>query len=252
METENSVPVIDLQDFPRQLSRLIWACEEWGCFRILNHEVHDNILPVSLMSEMKKVVRILLDLPTEIKKCNKDVIAGSGYMPLSEKNPLYEALGLCDMSSPQDVDAFSTQLGASPHQRETIMKYAAAIHGLMMDIMRKMGEGLGLPNVSFEDWPCQSRINKYHFNPEADDESVGGLEVMKKSGEFVAVDPWSNTLLVNLGDIGTVWSNERVYTVKHRVICKEAKIRVSIASFLLGPRDTTTTRAGGSRTTPCL
>lgn len=157
-----------------------------------------------------------------------------------------------------------------------------------MDIMRKMGEGLGLENVSFEDWPCQFRINKYHFTPEAvgssgvqihtdsgfltilqDDENVGGLEVMKKSGEFVAVDPWPNTLLVNLGDIGTVsmlllylvhfqdltcssylmllcilafcyvkvWSNGRFYNVKHRVICKEAKIRWSIASFLLGPRE---------------
>ncbi|OIT06293.1 PREDICTED: 2-oxoglutarate-dependent dioxygenase DAO-like [Nicotiana attenuata] len=253
METENSVPVIDLQDFPRQSSKLIKVCEEWGCFRILNH---DNILPVSLMAEMKEVVRTLFDLPTEIKKRNKDVIAGSGYMAPSEKNPLYEALGLYDMSSPEDVDAFCTQLDASPHQRETIKKYAAAIHGLMMDIMRKMGEGLGLENVSFEDWPCQFRINKYHFTPEAvgssgvqihtdsgfltilqDDENVGGLEVMKKSGEFVAVDPWPNTLLVNLGDIGTVWSNGRFYTVKHRVICKEAKTRWSIASFLLGPRE---------------
>lgn len=114
METENSVPVIDLQDFPRQSSKLIWACEEWGCFRILNH---DNILPVSLMAEMKKVVRALLDLPTEIKKRNKDVIEGSGYMAPSEKNPLYEALGLYDMSSPEDVDAFCTQLDASPPQR---------------------------------------------------------------------------------------------------------------------------------------
>nr|XP_016446835.1 PREDICTED: 2-oxoglutarate-dependent dioxygenase DAO-like [Nicotiana tabacum] len=253
METENSVPVIDLQDFPRQSSKFIKVCEEWGCFRILNH---DNILPVSLMAEMREVVRTLFDLPTEIKKCNKDVIAGSGYMSPSEKNPLYEALGLYDMSSPEDVDAFCTQLDASPQQRETIKKYAAAIHGLMMDIMRKMGEGLGLENVSFEDWPCQFRINKYHFTPEAvgssgvqihtdsgfltilqDDENVGGLEVMKKSGEFVAVDPWPNTLLVNLGDIGTVWSNGRFYNVKHRVICKEAKIRWSIASFLLGPRE---------------
>lgn len=254
METENSVPVIDLQDFPRQSSKLIWACEEWGCFRILNH---DNILPVSLMAEMKKVVRALLDLPTEIKKRNKDVIEGSGYMAPSEKNPLYESLGLYDMSSPEDVDAFCTQLDASPPQRETITKYAEAIYGLKMDIVQKMGEGLGLSNVSFEDWPGQFRINKYHFTPEAvgsygvqvhtdsgfltilqDDESVGGLEVIKKSGEYVAVDPWPNTLLVNLGDIGTVWSNGRFHTVKHRVICKEAKIRVSIASFLLGPRDT--------------
>lgn len=33
-----------------------------------------------------------------------------------------------------------------------------------------------------------------------------------------------------------VWSNGRFCNVKHRVQCKEAKIRVSIASFLLGPR----------------
>lgn len=123
-------------------------------------------------------------------------------------------------------DCFTRMLKSSlipTVNRETIKKYAAAINGLMMDILRKMSEGLGLPNVSFEDWPCQFRINKYHFTPEAvgssgvqihtdsgfltilqDDESVGGLEVMKKSGEFVAVDPWPNTLLVNLGDMGTV------------------------------------------------
>lgn len=33
------------------------------------------------------------------------------------------------------------------------------------------------------------------------------------------------------------WSNGRLCNVKHRVQCKEAAIRVSIASFLLGPKD---------------
>ncbi|XP_065872716.1 2-oxoglutarate-dependent dioxygenase DAO-like isoform X2 [Euphorbia lathyris] len=33
-----------------------------------------------------------------------------------------------------------------------------------------------------------------------DDENFGGLEVMDKSGEFVAVNPQDGTLLVNLGD----------------------------------------------------
>ncbi|KAM0047654.1 putative oxoglutarate/iron-dependent dioxygenase, isopenicillin N synthase [Helianthus debilis subsp. tardiflorus] len=41
------------------------------------------------------------------------------------------------------------------------------------------------------------------------DEGVGGLEVM-------------DTLLVNLGDMATVWSNGRLCNVKHRVQCKEA------------------------------
>ncbi|CAI9272164.1 unnamed protein product [Lactuca saligna] len=257
MATKCSIPVIDLQDFdsPNQLSKLISACEEWGCFRLLNHH---EVLPSTLMSEMKTVVRSLFDLPVEIKRQNTDVITGSGYMAPSAKNPLYEALGLYDMSSPQDVDSFCSQLDASPHQRETIMRYAGAVHDLFMGIVGKLAEGLGAKseNIGFENWPCQFRINKYHFTPESvgspgvqihtdsgfltilqDDEGVGGLEVMNSSGEFIAVDPWPGTLLVNLGDMATVWSNGRFCNVKHRVQCKEAKIRVSIASFLLGPRE---------------
>lgn len=113
------------------------------------------------------------------------------------------------------------------------MNYAQAVHKVTMEIGQKLGEGLGLARVSFEKWPCQFRINKYHFTPQVigssgvqihtdsgfltilqDDEGVGGLEVMDKSGQFRPVDPWPGTLLVNLGDIATVSRNflEQCYT----------------------------------------
>ena len=47
---------------------------------------------------MEMVFKALLDLPMEMKKNNKDVIASSGYMAPSVVNHLYEALvlyGLC-------------------------------------------------------------------------------------------------------------------------------------------------------------
>ncbi|KAF8029218.1 hypothetical protein BT93_E1778 [Corymbia citriodora subsp. variegata] len=244
------VPAIDIQDFPGQYQKLREACEAWGCFRIVNHKV-----PLELMSEMKAVVRSLLDLPFEIKKRNTDVIAGSGYMAPSEKNPLYEALGLYDMGSPQAVQAFCSQLDASPHQREIIENYAQAIHELIMDIAAKMAESMGMDGELFKEWPCKFRINKYNFTPETvgslgvqihtdsglltilqEDENVGGLEVMDSSGSFIPVDPRTGTFLVNLGDMATVWSNGRWCNVRHRVQCKEATIRVSIATFLLGPK----------------
>ncbi|KAK4477523.1 hypothetical protein RD792_016752 [Penstemon davidsonii] len=122
---------------------------------------------------------------------------------------------------------------------------------------RKIGHGLGLKEVPFENWPCQFRINKYPFTPEnigsdglrthtdngfltvvQDDEQFGGLEVMQKSGNFVPVEPSPGTLLVNFGDIATVWSNGRFYNVKHKVVCKQEGIRISIATFLLGPKET--------------
>ena len=107
------IPVIDLEDFPAQRSKLVQVCQEWGCFRLVNYQ---HILSDSLMSEMKSVVKSLFDLPLEIKRRNSDVIAGSGYWAPSEMNPLYEAFGLY-VSSQQDVDAFCSQLNASSDQR---------------------------------------------------------------------------------------------------------------------------------------
>ncbi|KDP24906.1 hypothetical protein JCGZ_24284 [Jatropha curcas] len=246
------VPTIDLQDFPGQYELLRKTCEEWGCFRLVNHKIS---LP--LMSEMKKVVRSLLDLPMEIKKRNVDVIAGSGYMAPSAINPLYEALGLYDMGSSHAVDTFCSQLEASPHQREVIEMYAKSIYELAINLARILAESMGSrsSNNLFEGWACQFRINKYNFAPETvgspgvqihtdsgfltilqDDENVGGLEVMDKSGAFVAVDPEPGTLVVNLGDVATAWSNGRLRNVKHRVQSKEATLRISIATFLLGPK----------------
>lgn len=252
MEERRRMPTIDLGgEFPKQLKRLREASEEWGCFRVVNHKV-----PSTLMAEMKQVVRELLDLPFEIKRRNTDVIIGSGYMAPTQKNPLYEALGLYDMASSQAVADFCSQLDASPHQREIIEKYARAIQELAVDLAHKLADSMGLMDSVFQDWPCQFRINKYNFAPECvgspgvqlhtdsgfltilqDDENVGGLEVMDRSGAFVAVDPLPGTLLVNLGDIATIWSNGRLLNVKHRVQCKESAIRVSIATFLLGPKE---------------
>lgn len=77
--------------------------------------------------------------------------------------------------------------------------------------------------MPFEAWPCQFRINKYPFTHEIigsdglkshtdnwfltivqDDEILSVLEVMEKSGKFVAIYPCPGTLLVTLADIATV------------------------------------------------
>ncbi|XP_058209622.1 2-oxoglutarate-dependent dioxygenase DAO-like [Rhododendron vialii] len=252
MGSTSCTPVIDLQNIPSQSDELILACEQWGCFRIINHPI-----PATLMSEMKTVVRSLLDLPPEIKRRNTDVIAGSGYVAPTKINPLYEGLGLYDVGSTEAVLEFCSQLDASPPERDTILRYSQAVHDLAMELGSKIAESMGLGKDLFKGWTCQFRINKYSFTPASvgssgvqihtdsgfltilqDDENVGGLEVMdKKSGEFVSVDPMPGALLVNLGDIATVWSNGRFYNVKHRVQCKEATTRLSIALFMLGPKE---------------
>lgn len=43
--------------------------------------------------------------------------------------------------------------------------------------------------------------------------------------------------LLSVFEQAQLWSNGRLYNVKHRVQCKEATVRVSIATFVLGPKD---------------
>ncbi|XP_054788770.1 2-oxoglutarate-dependent dioxygenase DAO-like [Prosopis cineraria] len=249
------VPVIDLQESGENLKKkLREACEEWGCFRLTNHRIDS-----SLMAEMKKVARSLLDLPVEIKMRNTEqVMKATGYVPPSSENPFYESLGLYDMVSSHAVQDFCSRLDASPHQTKVIESYGKAIHELLMDVSEKMAESLGLEEADgyFKEWAWYSRMNKYSFTPETvgscgvyihtdtgfitilqDDENVGGLQVMNnQSGFLVDVPPCPGSLFTILGDIAHVWSNGRFVTVKHRVMCKEANVRVSIASFLLGPK----------------
>ncbi|KAA8524073.1 hypothetical protein F0562_010496 [Nyssa sinensis] len=217
--TSVCIPEIDMQDFERQSEKLIAACEEWGCFRIINHGI-----PISLMSEIKSVAQSLFDLPVEIKQRNADVVAGKAYSPRDMVNPLLEGLGIYDMASPGAVHKFCDQLNATPQQRETTLRYSHAVHELAQDIGQKLVESMGLGNELFKGWPRQFRLNKYHFTPQTiesngslmhtdvgfltilqDDEIVSGLKVVdKKSGGLVPIHPMPSTLFVNIGDIGTV------------------------------------------------
>jgi hypothetical protein len=99
------------------------------------------------------------------------------------------------------------------------------------------------------------------------------------AGEFVPVDPVAGSFVVNIGDVGTVrilisrrrhhdeqsltaracrsrfqaWSNGRLHNVKHRVQCVAPVPRISIAMFLLAPKDNRVsapeTRAGSRSST---
>ncbi|KAL3503028.1 hypothetical protein ACH5RR_037477 [Cinchona calisaya] len=247
------VPIIDLQDPCGLTEKLVKACGEWGCFRLVNHGI-----PLELMSETKVVCRSLLDLPLEIKQGNCPPGPDQRYTPPNFASPYFEGLNIRDMTSPGALLDFLCQLNASPQQREIILKYSQALFDLAKDVGGKIMEGLGLARLEiFKDWPCRFQMNKYNYGPESvgstgaimhsdpgfltilqDDELVNGLEVVNKfTGELVSVDPIPGTLVVNIGDVAQVWSNGRFCNVTHRVQCYQPTIRISIALFVLGPRN---------------
>ncbi|CAA7031187.1 unnamed protein product [Microthlaspi erraticum] len=247
-----TIPLIDLKEVSNEMlnQKIREASEKWGCFRLVNHGI-----PVELMSEMKKTVGDFFDRPYEVKLQNTNVLQGHGYKSPDEINPFHESLGFYDMASCEAINTFCDQLNASADQRETMIKYAKAINDLAKDLARRLAESYSVNTDIFKGWPMVYQINKYNLKPETgsnmrlhtnsgfltilqDDENVGGLEAMNNSsGTFFPINPMPNTLVVNLGEMATIWSNGRLCSVKHKVQCKEAKFRISISSFLLGPVD---------------
>ncbi|KAK8948949.1 Gibberellin 3-beta-dioxygenase 4 [Platanthera zijinensis] len=256
METDHKLvlPVIDLANFPKELEKLAAAATGLGCFRIVNH----GMSPM-LTEEMKIVTRSLFKLPAEARRRSvNDKIHGGGYISLSELRFL-EAFSIYDASSMTDIHTFCSLLNTTTQQREIISAYIEKLHDVVVNVARKVAESIGyiLADFSFDEWPCLARLNFFNFKVEEDigcigvpahtdsgflsvlqeDVCVGGLEIMNSHGNFAPIDPVPGTLIVNIGDVGKVWSNGRLQNAKHRVICKEAKSRISINMFLLAAKD---------------
>jgi isopenicillin N synthase-like dioxygenase len=60
---------------------------------------------------------------------------------------------------------------------------------------------------------------------------IGGLEVKTRSGEWVAAPYIENTLLVNIGDMFSRWTNDIFQSTPHRVLGKHRADRYSVAMF---------------------
>ena len=59
-------------------------------------------------------------------------------------------------------------------------------------------------------------------------DDVGGLEIQRLDGEWVAVPPLAGTLVVNVGDLLERWSNRRYHSTVHRVINRSGRERLSL------------------------
>lgn len=68
-------------------------------------------------------------------------------------------------------------------------------------------------------------------------DNVGGLQAQTAAGEWVDVTPTPGTVVVNVGDMMQVWTNDRYKAAMHRVLPMTDKDRMSIPYFFHPPRD---------------
>jgi isopenicillin N synthase-like dioxygenase len=62
-------------------------------------------------------------------------------------------------------------------------------------------------------------------------DGAGGLQIESLDGEWEAVEPLPDALVINIGDLMQHWTNDRFRATRHRVINISGKERISLACF---------------------
>lgn len=138
-----------------------------------------------------------------------------------------------------------------PEMQAVSMDYFNRAHVVAHHLMRGFALGLDLPEDTFlktSDMPI-SRASYVYYPPQESQsgdqfgvgphtdfgvltvlcqDSVGGLQVETLDGEWVAAPPMPGTLVVNVGDLLTRWTNGQYRSTPHRVINTSGKERLSL------------------------
>ncbi|CAM6126579.1 unnamed protein product [Calypogeia fissa] len=258
------IPVIDLGgaeggDKEAIRAEIGRACEDWGFFQVVNHGV-----PLSVLEGMRKDGRAFFGLPMEEKlryACNPGTIASEGYgnKMLVKDEQVLDWRDYLDLHTLPLSRRVPSNWPALPDSfRQTVVQYSEEMRALAQRLLALVSESLGLPSSSMKDAlgePSQNvSVNYYPTCPQPDltlglqahsdlgaitilmQADIAGLQVFK-DGNWIAVQPLTDALVVNLGDMMEVLSNGKYKSVEHRAVVNAQRDRLSVATFLDPAKD---------------
>jgi isopenicillin N synthase-like dioxygenase len=257
------VPVVDLLDPPQAVAgQVARACADWGFFHLVGHGLDPRLL-AEAMSEArgffagpaaaKRVLARSRDNPwgyydRELTKTRRD------------KKEIFDVGPDIAVAVAADVFQGATPFPDwRPRLEPVVRAYFQACEGLCLRLLRPVASGLGAaPDALLQDFAGSHtsflRLNHYPTRDPAHDEAdrpaglgihhhtdAGALTVLLTDGRpglqvlkddaWVPVDPVPGGLIVNIGDMAQVWSNDAYVAPLHRVLAMENEARLSLAFF---------------------
>jgi isopenicillin N synthase-like dioxygenase len=264
--SSGNVPVIDISrlDRPATLAALDDACREWGFFQVVRHGLPEDVL-IGLEGQM----RAFFAQPSAVKLAVSRTAANPwGYYDQELTKNTRDWKEIYDFG-PADEDSAVIRPqwpAALPAFRPALQAYYAACENLAFRLLAAVSVNLGMPpghlRAAFEPAPSSFvRLNYYPPcpMPERPDgvrtptaghlginhhtdagaltvllqDDQPGLEVFRE-GAWHLVEPRRDALVINIGDIVQVWSNDRYEAALHRVLANSTSARYS-APFFLNP-----------------
>ncbi|KAH9612974.1 hypothetical protein KSS87_020237 [Heliosperma pusillum] len=250
---QNLIPVVDMNSTHQELvGGIREASTKLGFFQVINHGV-----PVTLLDELVKSIKAFHELPPEKKmECyDRDWNSsdkGAGFFSnhdlfyskaASWRDTLQFRLGPLSIN-PNDIPEVC---------RGEVMEWEKEVKKLSERLMELLSEGLGLSPDRLKGVPYLGRVgmgaNYYPHCPEPTktigiashtdpgiltvllQDQVGGLQV-KYNGKWIDLKPVHGALVINIGDLFQIISNDEYKSGEHRVIANPfEEPRVSVAVF---------------------
>ncbi|GMJ01955.1 hypothetical protein like AT1G06620 [Hibiscus trionum] len=255
--SQYSIPVLDLEGVKEDHStrKLIvgevrTASKEWGFFQIINHGI-----PVSVLEEMKVSVRRFFEQDVELKKqfytrdFTKKVVHNSNIHLHSARAANWRDSIYCNMApDPPNPEELPEPF------RVMMVEYTDRIMGLGHLLFELISEALGLNPDHLLKIDCAKGLSQLcHYAPacpqpeltlgttkHADNsfltvllqDHIGGLQVLHEN-QWIDVPPIPGALVVNIGDLLQLISNDSLVSVEHRVLANSVGPRVSVGSFFV-------------------
>ncbi|KAL8140051.1 hypothetical protein V2J09_006072 [Rumex salicifolius] len=244
-----AIPIIDLHGTrSKVVEEIKLASEEWGFFQVVNHGI-----PVSIQEKMLNGVRSFHEQDEEMKK---------PYYSRDETKKFKYYSTIAPFTAPVADwrDSFSCIFGPDRVDplhfpevcRDIILEYTEQVKKLGTVLLELFSESLGLKSDHLKKMECGDAMYvQAHYYPACPEpelaigtnshadtdfftvllqDNTGGLQVLHHN-HWVDVHPLPDALVINVGDLLQLVTNDQFKSVKHRVLTLGVGPRISIACF---------------------
>ncbi len=253
----NNIPSVDLADFlskdqkrkQKFVDEIGKAFEEIGFVSLKNHFLSDD-----LVDELYKEVKNFFDLPLEIKrKYEIEGLGGQrGYVSFGKEHAKgkkegdlkefwhfgQEALEDAELSEKYPPNIHVEEL---PDFNSIGMEAFRMLEKTGIYVLRALALHIGLDEFYFDPWAGNgnSILRPIHYPPITEEPegavragahgdinlitllmgaSAGGLQVLRKDGEWIDAIPKEDELVINVGDMLERLTNNKLRSTIHRVV----------------------------------
>lgn len=260
--SNKSIPIIDIARLrePATLAQLDSACREWGFFQVVNHGIRQRTI-----DEILARARRFFAEPIEVKReISRSAENSWGFFDKELTKNTRDWKEIFDYGPTEGATRRPQWPRSMPQFRSAVLDYYAECEALAFRLLIAVANNLGVvsncllagflpehssflrlnyyPKCPFPERPegiNTPRNGHLALNHHTDagamtlllQDDQPGLEVCR-DGAWHLVEPRRGALVVNVGDMVQVWSNDRYRAALHRVIANENAERFSVPFFL--------------------